>query len=63
MTGTMRAHRRAALADAVQDRLLAHAPVQQEGLDQPLRLLDLAAVAGEIDARRCARSAVSSERM
>jgi len=39
------AHRVGAVADAVEDRLLAHAPVQQIGLDQALRVLDLAAVA------------------
>jgi len=45
-----RAHGVAAAADAFQDRLLAHAPVQQVGLHQAPRLLDLPAVSWEIDA-------------
>ena len=45
MTGTMA--RTVSVPSRMQSRigLLAHAPMQQEGLDQPLRVLDLAAVA------------------
>ena len=39
------AHGVGAVADALEDRLLAHAPVQEVGLDEALRVLDLAAVA------------------
>ena len=42
------AHGVVAPADAIEDRLLAHAPVQQVGLHQALRLPDLPAVAREI---------------
>ena len=42
------AHGVGALADAIEDRMLAHAPVQQVGLDEALGVLDLAAVARKV---------------
>jgi len=45
-----RLHRVVVLADAVEDGVLAHAAMQKIGLDQSLRLLDLAAMARKVAA-------------